>query len=1107
VKKHFIVQDLFALATVFGVASCQESTKSEPVNESPTVGHELVAGPARDLGVLTQVIVDAFREDHGVYRAKHLTHEVQVIDGLVDITPYNVELDGTRKRGGSMGLRTAAIMTSEGYSLDGERDVQLRNGVVEISHDQVTETIANREDGIEQAWSFPTAPQTTGDLVVTVDVTGHAFAAETASGLHFKSKAGLGFLYSNATWVDAVGTEWPVQSKWVDGQISMTIPQSVLAETVFPAVLDPTVNGETAVDGPVNGGTGSTANNAAIAFDGTNYLVVWEDRRLSVDQDIFAARISPAGAILTVNDILVNADVGPQTHPTVTFANGAYVVAWETRTAAGQPGDIAAARITTGGVVTQLGVVATTPADDTLPALGSAGTRAFLAWTAGGVDISGSLYSGTTFGAPIAVAATANSESDPAVTGSATAGTFLVAWSEGTTAAADLRGQLVTSLGALSGAAFNISAGAGRQFDPAAAFDGTNFVLAWTVNANGLNIFGARVTTAGVVLDTHPEGTPVVTVGGVSVTLAAGSQEQPKIACTAGGCFVTWRDQRNLATTNNDVYGQRMTPTFTLNGPEIVVSNVTNTQQAPAVGADGTNFFAAWDDLRDARQSTLFASTVSSAGAVGAAAPIVTGFNKQASAAVGRTGTTNVVAWTDSRTATGADIDFVRFISQTKQEATARVASSAVFAQSEPALSSSNSGSVYAVWSDTRGGVNADIYGTKINADGSVTNGAGIAIAVAANDQLVPKVASNTTGTAALAVWQDRRSGQFDIEAALLDANGNVSAPVTICNATGDQTRPAVSYDSTNNQWMVVWSDSRVAANPDIYAARVSSTGAVLDANGVNLNASVAGSQFSPAIAFTNGLFLAVWQDRRTDGAGDIYGTRLRGGASLQILDGTGIQYGSTTGGQSSPAVGSTIGSFIVAWQDSRNAATTGADIYGVGVGTTGAVNAAEFVITNLAGDESSPSLSDIGTTGGARIAYHKVRTDLQTTRVISRLITTSGGTGTSCSINSQCGVGGFCVDNKCCENACGGGSKTDCMACSAELTGQLDGTCAPVMAGRVCRVYADTFCDLEEKCDGTNTVCPPDLGRFEFRTCTIAGGGSGLCPSNTAAGSPHVCQ
>jgi large repetitive protein len=1094
------------LVLAAGIAACQGSTPSEPTPE-PTAPSApdgtLVSGPERDLQVFTQHAINAFRKEGAAYLAGHLTHEARVANGIVEVTPYHYNENHDRTKGGAITVRTSTVHVGA-TAFDSDGTTRLVDGVLEMPRSGVVETITNREDGLEQAWRFDVAPPSTGDLVVTVAVAGQKLVADTATGLHFQSDKGLGFRYSDAVWVEANGNRWAVEARYENGAIVMTVPEDVVANTAFPAVLDPTITAEVAVDAPVNGGSGASALNAAIASDGTNYLVVWTDRRLSTDGDIFGTRLSSTGTILDATGIAIDTGSGPQSRPAVAFAGGTFVVVWEDfKVSGGTEADIGAARVSTGGVVTPLGRIASTGLSETEPAIGGGGGTALATWTAGGGDILGAIFNGTTFGPPAAIAITTTEEKQSAVAG-IPGGSYLVAWSEGALNE-DLRGQLVTQAGVLSGAAIDISVGAGRQFDPSAAFDGTNYALAWAVNSNGLNIFGARVSPAGVVLDTHAEGT--VTVGGVVISQAAGSQEQPAIACNAT-CMVLWRDQRNISTTSNDIFGQPLNADFTPAGGEISVSVIPQPQQAPAVAADGTGFFGAWHDLRDAQLTTVFGSTISAAGAVGTANLLVTGNNREQNPAVGRAGGTQMVAWTDSRTGS-ADIEFVRFNGLNKLDATARVVSSETFAQFAPAISSSTGTQAYVVWSDTRGGANADIFGTKVNNDGTVTAANGIAINQSAGDQLVPQVSANANGTTALVVWQDRRNNNFDIIGAVLDANGNVVAnDIVICNAAGDQTRPYAAFDTTNQQWIVVWSDGRDNTDFDIFAARVTVAGGVLDPNGVEISGPSAGSQFAPVIAFTSNVFLAVWQDRRNDGEGDIMGTRLRAGASLSILDPNSITYGNTTAGQSAPTVAQNVGAFVVAWQDTRNLLTTGSDIFGIGVSSSGTVSEPEFVVSAQPGDETTPIMGDSSATKVSRIAYTKVNASLATTRVATRQITIGAGTGNACTTDAQCGIAGFCRDGKCCDSDCGGaGNTTDCLACKATLTGQPDGVCGTTLAGKLCRGYADTFCDREEKCNGVDTTCPEDIGRREGVACTIAGGGTGTCPANDVTGAPHVCQ
>ncbi|MEO7730420.1 MAG: hypothetical protein ABIY55_05570 [Kofleriaceae bacterium] len=1081
-------------------AGCQDSEKPDDDVVAPEPAAQLVPGPEREVQLLAHKAVLGFRAEAGAFRAGYATHDVAVQDGVVELTPYNYTLGGARVTGGKIALETGAIRREDGTLLGGGGAAATNgDGAVEITRGTAVEVLANREDGIQQSWKFASAPEGTGDLTVEVEVMAQRFVTANDSGLHFQSPQGLGFRYSHATWLDAAGHEWPIQAAWNDGRISITVPSGVLEDTTFPAVLDPTITAEVAVDTQVNGSTGENSAFPAIAFDGTNYLVVWADQRLSRDEDIFATRVSAAGAILSAIGIPINTAAGRQLNPAVVFAGNQFIVAWEDfKVANGAEADIGAARVSLTGVVTQLGHAASSAQNELAPKLASVGNNALLVWN-NGTDVRASLFNGTTFGGAISITADSAVQLTPTVAANP-AGNYLIAYSEGPTATADLKGAFVTQAGVKVGAALTLSAGAGRQFEPAASWDGTHYVITWSNNNVGQSIFGARISTAGVVLDTRNEGiTP--NVGGVLLSALNGGQQRSSVACISGACLLAWQELLPNSTTSFDVYARRLDVATALagNGADFVVSNGNRGQFLPAVAASATDYFVVWHDGRDVNTNTVFGSRVTAAGVVTDAngLMLVTGNNEENTPAMGRAGTQFGVFWTDSRNF-GVDVEMTRFNGGSKLDTTARPVSNATFSQASPSVTMS-AGNYFAVWNDSRNGVDRDIFGARITSAGVVLDAAGLPIVVAAADQLAPQITTN--GTVSLVVWSDRRAGNFDIRGAIVDnASGAVTVPdFVICDATGDQNRPSVAFDSVTGQFVAVWTDERTPT-ATVFGARVTTAGVVSDPNGVAIS-NGANGQFKPRISFALGTGLVVWDDRQLDTQGDIFGARVKPGAALTVLDPAGFSIsGGASGGQTEPSVAALGGSFLVAWTDGRNVNTTGTDIFAQQVAVNGQLNGAAFAISTGLDNEGLPTVSD-STTNNTRIAYTRVRTDLQTTRVVTRVVTVSSGTGQACSNNGQCSTG-FCVDSKCCDTACGGNNKNDCQGCSKSITGGVDGTCTLRPSG-LCRVEANAFCDLREFCTGASPDCPPDVGRNAGLVCNMTTGA--VCPASGAPG-PHGC-
>lgn len=131
----------------------------------------------------------------------------------------------------------------------------------------------------------------------------------------------------------------------------------------------------------------------------------------------------------------------------------------------------------------------------------------------------------------------------------------------------------------------------------------------------------------------------------------------------------------------------------------------------------------------------------------------------------------------------------------------------------------------------------------------------------ATRQQRWPRAAWAAEAKCWLVAWRegDITDGDSDIWCGRVSADGRALDPagVRVTKAKGVQDRPVVASDGKG--FLVAWSDLRNGKDWDVYAARVSAEGKVLDADGL-LVAGGAHSQCQPAAAFAAGNYLVAWQ-------------------------------------------------------------------------------------------------------------------------------------------------------------------------------------------------------------------------------------------------------
>jgi phosphoribosylformylglycinamidine (FGAM) synthase PurS component len=204
-----------------------------------------------------------------------------------------------------------------------------------------------------------------------------------------------------------------------------------------------------------------------------------------------------------------------------------------------------------------------------------------------------------------------------------------------------------------------------------------------------------------------------------------------------------------------------------------------------------------------------------------------------------------------------------------------------------------------------------------------------------------------------LVVWKDRRSGNdADIYGARVTPQGTVLDPqgFVVAQATKDQMFPALGFDGAN--FLAVWQDYRGdSGDADIYGARVTPAGTVLDPQGLAIS-QARNNQKAPALDFHGANFLVVWEDYRRGSSSDIHGARVtRGGA---VLDTDGFVITEAIKYQYAPVLAFDGTGFLVVWEDYRS--SNNPDIYGASVAPDGTVSN-EGGVVRQAGNQTNLAL------------------------------------------------------------------------------------------------------------------------------------------------------
>ena len=802
--------------------------------------------------------------------------------------------------------------------------------------------------GIEQSWILKDRPSVCGEIRVSCRARSEGETRTADGGLRFGGGRNAQIGYSIATISDSAGRKLVVSPTYEQGRIYISVPASFVRTTTYPLTIDPLISPEFGIS-HAYGPAYDKQEAVAVASNGSEFLVVWQDSRSGVSVDIYGTRVNAAGQILDPMGIAISVADNDQTAPRVEWNGSNYLVVWTDTRAWNQVADIYGCRVSASGQALDPSGIRICGAIEVqyAPDVASNGSDWFVVWQdnrSGAIDIYGTrVTSAGTVVSPLGVAIVTGAPNADGCAAAWLGGNYLVAWGQYSESTGyDLYGQMVTSAGSKTGSAFVICAANGNQAYPAIAPRGTEGLVVWQDQRAGYyaDIYGSRVNSSGQVLNP----------GGVRLTEEDGSEELADAAWNGSNYVLVWRDK-----TTKLLSGRLVASNCAPNSGSFSILYTTAGSRGPSVAAAGGICLVGYNTL--SVSADVCGARISSAGALLDSARVLLSQNAfdQAYYSVAFDGTNYMVAWSDDRSG-NADV----YVARVKQDGSILDASgirvtSDASDQYDPAIAWSG-GNYLVVWTDTRRVTTSgtDIYGARIKPDGQVLDTSGLPICQVSENQSNPAITWN--GSKFLVVYEDMRNAVSpdyynDIYGSLVSSSGTVTLIGNpIAGGARNQYSPAVASDGSN--CLVVWQDTK-GTFPMICASRVSANGTILDTAGIQVSP-VSSTQSSPAVAFDGTNYMIVWSDLR-GGVPDLYGVRF---STSAIRTGNEIAISVATRDQLAPTVIWNGAKYLVVWQDYRNDSAN-SDIYAATITNAGVVIEPNGIqITTSAAVEKRPALA-----------------------------------------------------------------------------------------------------------------------------------------------------
>ncbi len=337
---------------------------------------------------------------------------------------------------------------------------------------------------------------------------------------------------------------------------------------------------------------------ASAAFDGTNYMVAWGNRTLL---GVYVTRVTPDGVVLDPDGIVVS-NSGRFSSDTshIAFDGTNYLVVWHQ----GTPETVFGLRVSPEGrILDEGGFQISRPLEgisQSVPAVTFSGTNYFVVWHRSDNRVVGTRISPARDVLDpdgIIIGAMDQPTTNPRPSIASNVQDFLAVWHVGPFGNEFVEGARVSNQGKVMDAD-GIVIAAPDQAVPSIAHDLVNYFVVWEDRSNGLSqsdIVGARINVNGLILDKPP----------ISISAAPRAQYLPFVDFDGESYLVTWTDIRNPPL--NEIWGTRVTTEGIVQSPDgLQLSAGPNHRFGRGLTLSGPSAFLLWEESDDMGQRQIY---------------------------------------------------------------------------------------------------------------------------------------------------------------------------------------------------------------------------------------------------------------------------------------------------------------------------------------------------------------------------------------------------------------------------------------------------------------------------------------------------------------------